>query len=40
MKSDKLYILCIEQNKLLKSIKHYNEFSKALKQNAYYICEF
>ena len=40
MKSDKLYILCIEKKKLLKSIQQENEFNKVIKQNGYYIYEF
>ena len=40
MKSDKSYIPCIEQKKLLRSIQQYNEFNKVIKQNGYYIYEF
>ena len=41
MKSDKLYILFIEKKKLLKkNIQQYNEFTKVMKQNGYYIYEF
>ena len=40
MKSDKLYILCIEQKKLLKSVQQFNEFNKVIKKNEYYIYEF
>ena len=32
MTSDKSYIPCIKQNKLLKSIKQYNEFNKGIIQ--------
>ena len=37
MKSDKLYILCIEQKNLSKNIQQYDEFNKVIKQNRYYI---
>ena len=40
MKSEKLYILSIEQKELLKSVQQYNEFNKVIKQNGYYIYEF
>ena len=39
MKLGKLYILCVEQNKLLKSIQQYNEFNKVIKQNGSYTYE-
>ena len=32
-KSDKLYILCIKQKKLLKNMQQYNKFNKVIKQN-------
>ena len=35
MKSDKLYILSIEQKKLLKAIEQYKKFNKVIKQNGY-----
>ena len=37
MKLNTLHILCIDQKKLQKSIKQYNEFNKVIKQNGYYI---
>ena len=50
MKSAKLYILSIEQEKLLRtrqtllrpreSIQQYNELNKYIKQDGYYIYEF
>ena len=40
MKSDILYIFCIQQNKVLKYIQQHNEFNKVIKQNGYYIYEF
>ena len=40
MKSDKSYIFCIEQKKLLKKYMIYKEFNKVIKQNGYYFYEF
>ena len=34
------YILSIERKKLLKSLLQYNEFSKGIIENGYYIYEF
>ena len=41
MKSDKLHILLYPKKEVpKKSIQQYNEFSKVIKHNGYYIYEF
>ena len=37
MKSDKFYIINIQQKKLIKRMQQHNEFNKVMKQNGYYI---
>ena len=40
MKSEKSYLLCIDQKNLLKKFKRIYEINKVIRQNGYYFYEF